>query len=160
KPAPKRAPAARRGAAANGSRFPVVAIGASAGGLDAITQLLKHLPADTGMAFVFIQHLDPRHSSQLPEMLGRSTSMPVIEASSNRQIEPDRVYVLPPNAQLTITRGALLLADRSLADRRPPRPIDLFFESLAQERGQLAIGVVLSGTGSDGTLGLTAIKAA
>jgi len=153
-------PAARRSIPKNGSRFPVVAIGASAGGLEAITQLLKHLPPQSGMAYVFIQHLDPRHSSQLPEMLGRSTSMPVIEASSNRQIEPDRVYVLPPNAQLTITRGALLLADRSLADRRPPRPIDLFFESLAQERGQMAIGVVLSGTGSDGTLGLTAIKAA
>jgi two-component system CheB/CheR fusion protein len=158
----RKTPAKQSGerAAKNGSRFPVVAIGASAGGLEAITQLLKHLPADTGMAFVFIQHLDPRHSSQLPEMLGRTTAMPVIEASSHRQLEPNRVYVLPPNAQLTIARGALLLADRSQTDRRPPRPIDLFFESLAEERGQLALGVVLSGTGSDGTLGLTAIKAA
>src|SRR6266545_3618390 len=96
KAAAKRAPAARRvrqsrAAPPNSNRFPVVAIGASAGGLEAITQLLKHLPADTGMAFVFIQHLDPRHSSQLPEMLGRATSMPVIEATSNRQLEPNRV---------------------------------------------------------------------
>src|SRR5205085_10640900 len=115
-------------------------IGASAGGLEAITQLLKHLPVDTGMAFVFIQHLDPRHSSQLPEMLGRATAMPVIEASSNRILEPNRVYVLPPNGILTITNGRLHLADRSVTDRRPPRPIDLFFESLSQDPGQLALG--------------------
>ena len=158
KAGPKRA--APRKSPKHTHRFPVVGIGASAGGLQAITQLLNHLPPDTGMAFVFIQHLDPRHSSQLPEMLGRATSMPVIEATSRRQIEPNRVYVLPPNAQMTISDGALLLADRGEADQRPPRPIDLFFESLAEERGNMALGVVLSGTGNDGTLGLTAIKAA
>jgi two-component system CheB/CheR fusion protein len=137
--------------------FPIVGIGASAGGLEAFSQLLRALPATTGMAFVLIQHLDPKHQSQLPEVLSRTTAMPVIAVTDRRRVEPDHVYVIPANADIAIAGGVFALTPRPAVDRHTP--IDHFFRSLAREREGRAIGVVLSGTGSDGTLGLGAIKA-
>src|SRR6266446_10911021 len=137
--------------------FPVVGIGASAGGLEAFSQLLRELPTDTGMAFALIQHLDPKHESQLAEVLSRTTAIPVITVTDGLRVEPDHVYVIPPNADMTIGGGAFALTSRAAVDRHTP--IDHFFRSLAQELESRAIGVVLSGTGSDGTLGLRAIKA-
>ena len=92
--------------------FPVVGIGASAGGLEAATQLLKHLPTDTGMGFVLVQHLDPAHESALAQILGRATSMPVCEVTPNLPVEPNRVYVIPPNTNLSIAQGVLKLQPR------------------------------------------------
>lgn len=136
----------------------VVAIGASAGGLEAFTQLLKSLPLDTGMGFVLIQHLDPDHDSALTQILSRATALPVREIVSNQTVEPNHVYVIPRDTNLTIVHGVLQLVPRE-RKRMPHRPIDTFFESLAQDQRERAIGVVLSGTASDGTLGLEAIKA-
>src|SRR5437016_3987697 len=137
--------------------FPVVGIGASAGGLEAFSQLLRELSTDTGMAFVLIQHLDPKHESQLSEVLSRTTAMPVITVTDRLRVEPNHIYVIPPNAEMTIGDGALALTSRATVDRH--MPIDHFFRSLAQELEGRAIGVVLSGTGSDGTVGLRVIKA-
>ena len=137
--------------------FPIVGIGASAGGLEAFSQLLRELPTDTGMAFVLVQHLDPQHESQLSEILSRTTAMPVTTVTERLRVEPDRVYVIPSNADMTIGGGIFTLTPRSTVDRHTP--IDHFFRSLAQELEGRAIGVVLSGTGSDGALGLRAIKA-
>ncbi len=139
--------------------FPIVGIGASAGGLEAFRQLLQNLPADTGSAFVLVQHLSPTHESILPALLSRSTAMPVGEALDAEKIEPDHVYVIPSNMDLAITDGHLKLLPRTVPPDRH-MPIDLFFRTLAEVRGSQAIGVVLSGTASDGTLGLKAIKAA
>ncbi len=151
---------ARPRRSANGQGLLLVGIGASAGGLEAVTRLLQNLPPNTGMAFVFIQHLDPRHVSQLPEVLARSTKMPVVEAATETVPAPNHLYVMPSNVQLTLSRGALAVSKRPPGDGHLFRPIDVFFESLAAVRGQASVGVVLSGTGTDGTLGLTAIKAA
>jgi two-component system CheB/CheR fusion protein len=137
--------------------FPIVGIGASAGGLEAFSQLLRELPTDTGMAFVLVQHLDPKHESQLPEVLSRTTAMPVVAVTDRLRAEPDHVYVIPPNADMTIGGGTFALTSRVTGDRHAP--IDHFFRSLAQELEGRAIGLVLSGTGTDGTLGLRAIKA-
>jgi two-component system, chemotaxis family, CheB/CheR fusion protein len=138
--------------------FPIVGMGASAGGLEAFTRLLDRLPTDTGMAFVLVQHLDPAHESALTEILARATLMPVCEVTDNLRIEPNHVYVIPPDATMTIGAGVLKLTARP-KNRGVARAIDLFFESLAQELGERAIGVVLSGTANDGTQGLEAIKA-
>ena len=140
------------------SSFPIVGIGASAGGLDALTQLLQHLRPDTGMAFVLVQHLDPRHESRLTDLLARATSMPVTEASHGLDIQPDHVYVIPPNANLAVARGVLHVTPRK-EGRGPHLPIDFLFRTLAEDEQIRSIGVVLSGTGSDGTLGLCEIKA-
>jgi two-component system CheB/CheR fusion protein len=139
-----------------GTTFPIVGIGASAGGLEAFSQLLKELPADTGMAFVLIQHLDPKHESRLPEVLSKTTAMPVLTVTDRLRVEPDQVYVIPSNTDMTIGGGVFALTPRAAVERHTP--IDRFFRSLAQEQEGRAIGVVLSGTGSDGTLGLRAIK--
>jgi two-component system CheB/CheR fusion protein len=139
--------------------FPVVAIGASAGGLAAFTALLKALPPKSGMAFVLIQHLEPSHESALASLLSKTTAMPVVEASQGIAVEPNHVYVIPPNKRLRIRKGALRLSPRSDASGLR-HPIDDFSIALAHEQGNAAIGVVLSGTGSDGTVGLKAIKAA
>jgi two-component system, chemotaxis family, CheB/CheR fusion protein len=136
--------------------FSIVAVGASAGGLEAFTELLQALPPDTGMAFVLVQHLDPRHPSQLTELLARTTTMPVAEVVDGMQLEPNHVYVIPPNTRLAVSKGTLKLTRRGAQAR--PIAIDFFCETLAREQGHRAIGVVLSGTGSDGTLGLKAIK--
>ncbi len=137
--------------------FPIVGVGASAGGLEAFTQLLRALPPDTGMAFVLVQHLSPTHESALAEILGRATRMPVMEVNDTPVVEPNHVYVIPPNRCMDIADGALQLAPREKAGNT--RVIDHFFRALAEDRRHLAIGVVLSGTASDGTLGLEAIKA-
>jgi two-component system, chemotaxis family, CheB/CheR fusion protein len=141
-----------------GRLFPIVGIGASAGGLEAFSALLKHLPRDTGMGFVLVQHLDPVHDSALTQLLGRATSLPVHEVTNNLRVEPNHVYVIPPNTNLSITEGVLTLGPRPKT-RTPNRSIDYFFEALANDRRDRAIGVILSGTASDGTLGLQAIKA-
>ncbi|PYJ56130.1 MAG: histidine kinase [Verrucomicrobia bacterium] len=141
-----------------GLPFPVVGVGASAGGFEAVMNLLKHLPVDTGMAFVVVLHLDPRHKSKLTELVARATAMPVHEIKDDMPVEPNRVYILPANLDVIIAQKTLKLVRRPESERLH-MPIDHFFQSLAEEQGSRAIGVVLSGTGSDGTVGLLAIKA-
>lgn len=135
----------------------VVGIGASAGGLEALGELLNALPSDTGMAFVLIQHLDPRHTSALAGLLGQRTELPVLEVTDGTVARPNRVYVIPPNAKMTIARGVLSLTPRPEGGERY-MPIDSFFCSLAEDQKSNGIGVILSGAASDGTLGLKAIK--
>ncbi len=139
--------------------FPIVGIGASAGGLEAFSQLLKALPLDTGMGFVLVQHLDPDHESALTQILSKTTLMPVCDAVNDQSVEPNHVYIIPPDTKLSIANGVLKLQPRPKS-RTPCRSIDLFFESLAVDRLERSIGVVLSGTATDGTLGLEAIKVA
>jgi two-component system CheB/CheR fusion protein len=138
--------------------FPIVGIGASAGGLEAFTKLLSNLPIDTGMAFVLLQHLDPNHDSMSAEILSRVTKMPVNEVVDGMPAEPNHVYTLPPNFSIGILRGVLNLIERDEI-RRQHLVIDFFFQSLAEDQKNMAIGIVLSGTGADGTQGLVAIKA-
>jgi two-component system, chemotaxis family, CheB/CheR fusion protein len=139
--------------------FPIVGIGASAGGLEAFSELLRYLPEKTGMAFVLVQHLDPKHSSSLQEILSRTTKIPVTEVTQGIVVQPDHAYVIPANTNLTIKNGILQLGSRVVLRGRH-MPIDDFFRSLAESVGQQAIGVILSGTASDGTEGCRAIKAA
>ncbi|MGB9475428.1 MAG: chemotaxis protein CheB [Candidatus Udaeobacter sp.] len=136
---------------------PIVGIGGSAGGFEATMELLRHLPSRTGMAFVIVQHLDPHHGSRLPNLLGKATSMPVSEITGTTVPKPNEVYVQPPDKCVIAKNGKLTLVRRT---QRLNLAIDHFFESLAEECGSQAIGIVLSGTGSDGTAGLRAIKAA
>ena len=138
--------------------FAVVGIGASAGGLEAFTRLLKALPGDTGMAFVLIQHLDPKHPSLLSEILSRASALPVTSAADDMAVEPNHVYVMPENADMEIDQGILRLARRE-GDKGHHLPIDGFLKSLARDQRGRAIGVILSGTASDGVVGLRAIKA-
>ncbi|UKO95951.1 chemotaxis protein CheB [Nostoc sp. UHCC 0870] len=137
--------------------FPIVSMGASAGGLQAFTELLSHLPTDTGMGFVLIQHLSPHQKSMLTEILGRTTQMPVVEAQDGMCVEPNHVYVIPPNAVMTISQGVLKLSPRDKIQGLPTT-VDTFFCSLAEDYGNKAIGVILSGGDSDGTKGLEMIK--
>jgi two-component system CheB/CheR fusion protein len=139
--------------------FPIVGVGASAGGLEAFRSLLEALPARTGMAFVLVQHLDPEHESLLTRLLSHATRMPVTEVTEGVAVQPDHVYVIPPNKALGIRNGMLHLLARRRQDRTH-MPVDSFFRSLAENEGDRAIGVILSGVASDGTLGLAAIKAA
>ena len=139
--------------------FPIAAIGASAGGLDAFTQLLRNLPSVTGMGFVLIQHLAPEHDSQLSEILRRTTEMPVNEAQDGMRIVPNSVYVIPPNTLMTLEQGILRLEPRRRV-RGKYMVIDGFFSSLAADRGENAIAVLLSGSNEDGTVGLGVIKSA
>src|SRR5579872_5750540 len=136
----------------------IVGVGASAGGLEAFTRLLQSLPNETGMAFVLVQHLDPARESALSDLLSRITSLPVREVTDDLPVEPDHVYVIPPNHSLGVTDATLRLRSRKPIPGAH-RVIDQFFESLAQDQGERAIGVVLSGSANDGTLGLEAIKA-
>jgi two-component system CheB/CheR fusion protein len=136
--------------------LPIVAIGASAGGVEALDAFFRAVPAENGMAFVVVTHLPPYRDSLLAEILGRATRMPVVNAA-DQQVEAQRVYVLPPGAVLTIREGQLRLRHTG-AGERERAPIDVFFTSLAEDQGEHAIGVVLSGGGSDGTLGLKALK--
>ncbi|HEY3586451.1 MAG TPA: chemotaxis protein CheB, partial [Myxococcaceae bacterium] len=137
----------------------VVAIGASAGGLEAIEAFLRTVPPGSGAAFVVVQHLDPTHAGALPELLARSTRMPVLEVKNGMRVEADHVYVIPPDKELSLSRGSFRVSQPG-----PPRglrlPIDVFLRSLAEERGRDAAAVILSGMGSDGTLGLKAVKEA
>jgi two-component system CheB/CheR fusion protein len=137
--------------------FPIVAIGASAGGLEAAKELFKKLPADTGMAYIYIQHLDPSHESMLASILGKVTKMKVQEARNLMQIKPDNVYVIPSGKDMSIINGVLTTQQRK-AKPALHMPIDQFFISLAEKQQEGAVGIVLSGTASDGTAGLKAIK--
>jgi two-component system CheB/CheR fusion protein len=139
--------------------FTIVGVGASAGGLEAMTELLKHLGVNPGIALVVTQHLDPSHESALPALLGRVTSMAVCEAKNNTSIEPNRVYIIPPNKVMRIAKRRLNVAPRR-TEKEVRMPIDHLLESLAEDGADRAIGVILSGNGSDGTRGLLAIKAA
>ncbi len=144
--------------AAQGS-FPVVALGASAGGLEAFEQFFKVLPPTTGAAFVVISHLDPKHSSMMSELIARFTSMETHEASEGVDLKPNRVYVIPPNRNLAVFRGKLRLTEleRTIGIKMP---IDSFLRSLAEDQGNRGVAVILSGTGTDGTLGVRAVQAA
>ncbi|MCS3797340.1 chemotaxis protein CheB [Niastella sp. OAS944] len=137
--------------------FPVVGVGASAGGLDAFKRLIKAIPENAGVAYILVQHLEPSHDSMLVEILQKVTSIPVQEITNNVRVEPNRVYVIPSNKLLTANDGRLELSPRAPKGEKN-MPIDLFFTSLAVVHQSHAIGVVLSGTASDGTQGLKAIK--
>jgi len=143
------------GSEAQGARM--VALGASAGGLEPLEQFLAQVPVPSGLAYLVVQHMDPTHKAMLGDLLQRKTAMPVREATETQRIEPDAVYVIPPNTELTVKNGAVHLTAPS-QPRGLRLPIDVLFSSLARELGDRAIGVVLSGMGSDGTLGLRAIK--
>ncbi len=139
--------------------FPIVGIGASAGGLEALEQFLTHIPSGSGLAVVIVQHLDPTRKGIMPELLQRATGMRVLQVRDRTKVRPECVYVIPPNKSLSILHGVLhLLAP--VAPRGLRLPIDLFLRSLAQDRQERSIGVILSGMGSDGTLGIRAIKEA
>src|SRR5213592_1714215 len=148
----------RRGSHTNAHPLSVVGVGASAGGLEAFEQLLRALPDDTGLAFVLVQHLAPKHESMLSELLAKATRMPVVEVTQGMQVQANHVYVIPPNADMSISDGMLHLSPLS-PDRGLRMPIDFFLRSLADSYKSRSIGVILSGTASDGTLGLQAIKA-
>ncbi len=137
--------------------FPIVGLGASAGGLEALEQFLGKVPKASGLGFVIVQHLDPNHKGIMVELLQRSTTMPVVQIKDRMKIEADHVYVIPPNRDLSLLHGVLHLLEPA-APRGPRLPIDFFFRSLAEDRHEQSIGVILSGMGSDGTLGLRAIK--
>jgi two-component system CheB/CheR fusion protein len=138
--------------------FPIVGIGGSAGGLEAFSELLRNIPAEPGMALVFIMHLAPEHKSMLPELLAKVTKMPVSEIKSGMLLKVNHVYVKPPNTNLSISKGKLILSPRQ-DNNTKHLPIDFFFRSLAEEHGNRGIGVILSGTATDGTLGAEALKA-
>ena len=138
--------------------FPVVGIGASAGGLEALQEFFGNMPVDAGAGFVVVTHQHPGHVSMLPALLARSTNMPVVEASDGLRVEPNHVYVGLPGGLLEIAGGVLHRLDADSATA-PHLPIDHFFRSLARDLRERAICVVLSGTGTDGTLGMKAVKA-
>jgi two-component system CheB/CheR fusion protein len=134
-----------------------VGIGASAGGLEAIGTFFASMRPDTGLTFVVVQHLSPDHKSLMPELLSKRTSMPVVSAEDGVQVRPDSVYLIPPRKNLSILQGRLVLSDPEPSSI-PNLPIDVFLRSLAQDQGPLAVGIILSGTGSDGLRGVRAIK--
>ena len=160
KPAPRKPSSTERVSPPSASDdFPIVGMGASAGGLEAFTSFFNNMPADSRMAFVLVVHLDPGHASMMPELLKRHTKMDVIEAQDGMTVVPDRVYVIPPNRDMSIFGRVLQIAAPS--EMRGLRmPIDSFFRSLAEDQGEKAISIILSGTGSDGTLGMRAIHGA
>jgi len=133
--------------------FPVVGIGASAGGLEALEAFFAHMPPSTGMAFIVIQHLSPDFRSMMDELLARHTSIPIFRVENGMKVEPNAIYLIPPKKEMIISGGKLLLSDKD-AGPGLNLPIDIFFRSLAQDVGPRAIGVVLSGTGSDGSRGI------
>ena len=137
--------------------FPIIGIGASAGGLEAFEQFLRNMPPDSGMAFVLVQHLDPTHNDIMAELLQRVTKMKVLQVKDATKVEPDRVYVIPPNKDMSILHGVLHLMEPS-ARRGLRLPINFFFKHLAEDQKERSIGIILSGMGSDGSLGLKAIK--
>lgn len=134
----------------------IVGIGASAGGLEAYTQFFSHLPPDTGMAFVIVQHLDPVHESILPELVAKMTRMAVRQVAADMPIKANEVYVISPNTDIAVSRGRLKITPRG--DKRPYLPIDHLFRSLAEDQKDQAVGLIFSGTSSDGALGIEAIK--
>ncbi len=139
------------------SGFPIVGIGASAGGLEALELFFTHMPPDEGIAFVIIQHLDPKHKSIMDELLKRRTMMRVLQAEDGLTLEPNSVYLNPPGKDVGIFNGNFQLTDP--AESHSVRlPINYFFRSLAEDQGENSICIILSGSGSDGTMGLKDIK--
>jgi hypothetical protein len=132
-------------------------MGGSAGGLEAFGQFFSHMPTDTGLSFVLVPHLEPSHKGMMPELLGRQTKMKVIEAADGMETQPNHIYVIPPNADLAILHGRLQVLEPS-APRGLRMPIDFFFKHLSADQKEKAIIILLSGMGTDGTLGLRAIK--
>ncbi|HXU07025.1 MAG TPA: chemotaxis protein CheB, partial [Polyangia bacterium] len=160
--APVQGESGRDSARADGAPgFFIVGIGASAGGLEALTALLSNIKLDC-MAFVVVQHLAPKHESFLPALLSRTSNIKVLAAADGTQVEPNKVYVIPPNSDLAILQGVLhvMSPPRTATPHGPHLPVDYFFRSLAADQGTRSIGIVLSGTGSDGTFGLKAINEA
>src|ERR1700759_4078299 len=135
----------------------IVGIGASAGGLIPINDFFESIPENTGMAFVIIQHLSPDHKSLMGELLSKRTPMQVFEAEENMSVKKDCIYLIPNQNKMIIKKGRLKLLPKQ-ADKKPNNAIDVFFESLATDCGKKSIGVILSGTGTDGTIGIGAIK--
>jgi two-component system, chemotaxis family, CheB/CheR fusion protein len=131
----------------------VVGLGASAGGLDAFKSFFAKMPPQSGMAYVLVQHLDPHHKSLLVELLSNHTEMPVVHAADGMPVAADHVFVIPPNAVLTI-KGGILRVSTPAPPREHRRPIDVFFASLAEDQEEKAVCIILSGSGSDGSLGL------
>jgi two-component system, chemotaxis family, CheB/CheR fusion protein len=151
---PRSTPAAGK---SNDFSFPIVGIGCSAGGLEALEKFLTHVPADSGMAIVIVQHLAPDHGSALPQLLQRLTPMTVVEVADGMAVQSGHVYVIPPNHDLSLFHGKLHLLDPA-SPRGLRLPIDFFFRSLAEDQREKAIAVILSGMGSDGVFGLRAVK--
>jgi len=148
-----------RAAATDAASFPVVAIGASAGGLEAFRTLLTALPAKSGMCFILVQHLDPSHSSMMVELLSSHTAMTVVEAGEGMKLQPDHVYVIPPGRYLALSKAVLHLSGpRGTQSVR--MPFDFLLQSLAEAVGERSVCTILSGTASDGSIGAKAIKAA
>ncbi len=143
-----------------GEKFPVVGIGASAGGLEAFELFFRNLPSGMNAAFVLIQHLGTEQPSILRDLLERFTNLPVHEATEGMRIEPGHVYVIPVRVYMALEEGVLKLTERSGSRHHIPMPIDFFFRSLASERGENAVAILLSGTGTDGTLGFRDINGA
>ena len=137
--------------------FYIAGIGGSAGSLEAFEEFFRNMPVDTGMAFVLVSHLDPTHKALLAELLQRVTTMKVIEVTDGMKVLPNSVYVIPPNKDMSIMHGTLQLLEPSMP-RGFRMPIDFFFRHLADDQRELSIGIILSGMGTDGTLGLKAIK--
>ncbi len=137
----------------------VVALGASAGGLEALDAFFEHMPADSGLAFVVVQHLSPDYKSLMVELLSRRTTMEVLRVQDGMPVEPNRIYLIPPKKNMIMFHGKLLLTEQERG-HTVNLPIDIFMRSLAEDRGEKAIGVILSGTGSDGMRGVRAIKEA
>lgn len=138
-------------------KCPIVALGASAGGLSALKSFFDNAPSDVGAAFVVIQHLDPSHTSMTAEILARHTKMPTKQIEHGTEVERDHVYVIPPNTYVTVNGSKFELGEAA-PQHGLRMPIDIFFSSLAAQQAQRAVGIVLSGTGSDGTTGLREIK--
>src|SRR3954470_14615790 len=141
------------------SKIRIVGIGASAGGLEALKEFFSHVPPDSGLAFVVIQHLDPNHASYMADLLSRQTRMRVIAAQDQSRVEVNCVYTLPPNKFLIVREGVLYLSDPFKNDG-VRMPIDFFLRSLAQDQDGNAIAVLFSGGGSDGTLGIREVRGA
>ena len=145
-------PVAAAAALSDRPPFPIVGIGASAGGLEALEQFLGHVPPACGMAFVVVQHLDPNYKGMIVELLQRTTAMPVLQVEDGMAVMPERVYVIPPNHDLSILHGVLYLLEPA-APRGLRLPIDFFLRSLAEDQQERSIGVILSGMGRDGVIG-------
>jgi two-component system CheB/CheR fusion protein len=154
---PKRTPAVSRQNPAKRCAFPIVAIGASAGGLEAFRSFLDAQSTTSGMAFVMIQHLDPMHPSLMQGLLSSHTSMTVAQAADGAPLEPNHVYLIPPGAYLAMRDGLLRLS-KPTEQRGARLPFDFFLNSLAEACGEQAVSIILSGAGSDGSVGLLAIK--
>jgi two-component system CheB/CheR fusion protein len=132
-------------------------MGGSAGALEAFEQFFTRMPSNSGLGFVLVTHMDPSHKGMMPELLGRCTTMSVVQVEENTPVRPNHVYIIPPNKDMSIVNGALHLQDPS-APRGVRAPIDLFLRHLAEDQEDRAIAIVMSGMGTDGTLGIKAIK--